>query len=511
MTNKKIIYECKDEELKIAPSSIVIFGASGDLTKRKLIPSFFRLFKENKLPDKFYIIGFARSEMTDDSFQSLVEKILREKKEAPEEIKLFSKKCYYFSGQYNELESYERLGEKLRKLNKKHSTKGNVVFQLSTPPLLYAPVINMLRESKLFVKNSISEPYHRIIFEKPFGRDYQSALELNSNIEQCASDHQVYRIDHYLGKDTVQNIFVFRFANSIFEPVWNRDNIDHIQITVSEDIGIGSRAGYFNETGLIRDMLQNHLLQLLCYVAMEPPVNLVEDSIRNEKAKVLKSIRKFDTEHIEKNWVLGQYDYGIINGEEAKSYRDEDNIPRNSFTETYFATKFFIDNWRWEGVPFYLRCGKRMKDKVSKISVIFKKAPRSVFSQFNFSSKLFNVITFNIYPEQGVSLKFQAKMPGSKMCLGALDMDFNYKNQFGKELTADYDSLLHDCMLGDQSLFMRKDAVEASWKVLTPILQKIEESNNEFKRDFIHQYVSGSKGPKAAEDFITRDGRAWID
>jgi len=511
MNDQKIIYDGKSESSSLAPCAVVIFGASGDLTKRKLIPAFFRLFQDNKLPENFYIIGFARSKMDDKAFQKIVEDILKNKGESTKEVKPFAEKCFYFSGKYDDIESFKELKKTTDILNKKYSTQGNMIFQLSTPPFLYSPVVEMLSKSKLLIKNQTSSPYSRVIFEKPFGRDYKSAVELNDNISKHATDNQVYRIDHYLGKDTVQNIFVFRFANSIFERVWNRDNIDHVQITLSEDIGIGSRAGYFDQTGLIRDMLQNHLLQLLCYVAMEPPVNLVEDSIRNEKSKILNSITAFDLDKLEENLILGQYDYSSVDGKEEISYRNEENIPQNSFTETYFATKLFVGNWRWEGVPFYLRCGKRLKEKCSKISVVFKKAPKSVFSNFHISDHLYNVITFNIYPEQGVSLRFQAKLPGSKMTLGSLKMDFNYKSQFGKELTADYDSLLLDCMLGDQALFMRKDAVETSWKIITPILEKIESYSDEEKRDLVHQYVSGSYGPKAADDFIKKDNRSWIE
>lgn len=511
MTEQKIIYDGICEESKAGPCGVVIFGASGDLTRRKLLPAFFRLYKNNSLPENFFIIGFARSKINDKKFREIVKEAINGYiKKDKSKVEDFISKCFYCSGQYDDLNSYKTLKTKVQQLNKDLKTKDNIVFSLSTPPALYVLITKMLGESRLLVKNKIDEPFNRIIIEKPFGRDYKSAIDMHSQMGQYASDKQIYRIDHYLGKDTVQNIFVFRFANSIFEPVWNRENIDHIQITVAEDIGIGTRAGYFNENGLIRDMLQNHLLQLLCYVAMEPPANMVEDSVRDEKTKVLKSIRPIDLNKIEEAFVLGQYDFGTVNGKEVVSYRSEENVPPNSFVETYFATKLFIDNWRWEGVPFYLRCGKRLKEKQSKISIVFKTAPKSVFSELGISDKLYNVITFNIYPEQGVSLRFQAKLPESKTCLGSLNMNFNYQSEFGEELTADYDSLMLDCMLGNQSLFWREDQVEISWKLLTPVLEKFENSENEIKRELVHQYTSGGWGPKTADDFINKDGKHWI-
>ncbi len=511
MLEQSIIYNEICEYFRSGPAGIVIFGASGDLTKRKLIPALFRLYKEGCLSKNFYVVGFARSNLNDSEFRtSILETLMKNLPEESEsEIKSFTKQCFYFSGQYDSIESYEKLKREIEALDRKFSTDSNIIFNLAVPPILYTEIIEKLSQSKLLKKNQNTNPFNRVIIEKPFGYDFDSAVKMHNKLNKFTSDKQIYRIDHYLGKDTVQNIFVFRFANSIFEPIWNRENIDHVQITVAEDIGIGSRAGYFDKAGLIKDMLQNHLLQLLCYIAMEPPANMIEDSIRDEKTKVLKCIRTCKRENVDNCYVLGQYTSGTVNGEKVLSYKEEKGVSPDSSTETYFASKMFIDNWRWEGVPFYLRCGKRLAKKQSRISVVFKKAPTSVFGHLGVSDKFYNIITFDIFPQQGVSLRFQAKLPDSKTCIGSLNMSFNYKTHLGKELTADYDTLILDCLLGDQSLFWRKDAVEISWKILAPVLDKLQSKTE--KENIVHEYKAGTWGPAEADDFIQKDNRFWIN
>lgn len=498
---------------KAEPCSIVIFGASGDLTRKKLIPSLFSLYNSGSVSDKFFLVGTARSKMTDEEFQKTVQDILSKDKEfsASPKINDFVKRCYYHPGDYGDLAAYSSLKEKMDLLHEQYATEGNTVYNLAIPATLYPTVIGMLGESSLVIRDQNENPFQRIIIEKPFGRDYDTAVELNNFISKHASDKQVYRIDHYLGKDTVQNIFVFRYGNSIFEPIWNRNCVDHIQITVAEDIGIGGRAGYYDQAGQVRDMLQNHLMQLLGCVAIEPPSIMSDEHIRDEKKKFHSSIRPYDINELSENFILGQYDNGTVNGEKVKSYRNEENVPPDSYTETFFATKLFIDNWRWQGVPFYLRCGKRLNKKLSKISIVFKKTPTSIFKNLGVSERLSNTISFNIYPDQGVSIKFQAKLPEHKMCIGTLNMDFSYKREFGSELTSDYSSLILDCLMGDQSLFWRKDNVELSWKLLTPVLKYFEESSEDEKREMVHQYRSGSWGPKASDKFIEKDGRKWIN
>ncbi len=513
MQSQTIISEGICQIIKSGPCSIVIFGASGDLTKKKLIPALFSLYNNGSVSDKFFLVGSARSKMSDEEFQKTVLEILSKDKQfgASPKINGFVKRCYYHSGDYGDLAAYSSLKEKMDLLHDQYSTEGNTIYNLAIPATLYPTVVKMLGESGLLIRSQNDKPFHRVIIEKPFGRDYETAVELNNFLSEYASDKQIYRIDHYLGKDTVQNIFVFRYGNSIFEPVWNRNCIDHVQITVAEDIGIGSRAGYYDQAGQIRDMLQNHLMQLLGCVTMEPPVNMHEENIRDERKKLYNSITPFNISDLSESFILGQYDTGSINGEQVKSYRNEENVPHDSYTETFFATKIYIDNWRWQGVPFYLRCGKRLKNKLSKISIVFKKTPTSIFKALGVSDRLSNTISFNIYPEQGVSIKFQAKLPEHKMCIGTLNMDFNYKREFGSELTSDYNSLILDCLMGDQSLFWRKDNVELSWKLLTPVLKKIEGYSPDEKRELIQQYVSGSWGPKAADKFIEKDGRKWIN
>ena len=501
-------------EFEVAgPCGIVIFGASGDLTGRKLLPALFELYKRSRIPSSFFITGVARSELTNDSFRRVVAdaigKVSGKSSESKKEE--FLERCFYVSGQYDDPETYKDLKELNEELSNKFKTESNIIFNIATPPSLYGIIVENLSIAKLVNKGQNSNPFQRVIVEKPFGRDYNSAVALNKELLSYIDDKQTYRIDHYLGKDTVQNILAFRFANLIFENVWNRNFIDHIQITVSEELGVGHRAGYFDNSGLVRDMLQNHMLQLLALVAMEPPSKFDAELIRDEKVKVMRAIRPFKDISSPSTIIRGQYKEGVVKGESVKSYRDEDGVSQNSSTETFVATRLFIDNVRWEGVPFYMRAGKALKEKKTQITIVFKEVPHSMFVKDIKENPLEpNVLIFGIQPEQGVFLKYQAKAPGSKMCLYPLDMDFNYADVYGSELSDDYETLLLDCMIGDQTLFWSKKGVEASWDLITPILKEWDKSSFDDKKIKLFFYNAGSWGPVEAEEFIKIDGRKWI-
>lgn len=422
----------------------------------------------------------------------------------------FSKRCYYLHGGYDSDSSYIELGKRLKALENEYQTGGNAVYKLAVPPDLYGQIIQRLGKNSLIKKGWKENPFHRVMVEKPFGRDYQSAVELNRLMLEYLSDEQIYRIDHYLGKNTVQNILVFRFANRIFEPVWDHNSIDHIQITVSEDAGVESRAGYFERAGLIRDILQNHLMQVLTLVAMDKPPSFDARSINDEKVKVISSIKPFRHGNMKSSIIRGQYTAGIIGGRNVPSYRDEPGVDRNSCVETYFASKLFIDNARWKGTPFYLRAGKRLSEKSTKIHVVFKELTDCLFCRLGIKHDP-NILTFTIQPEQEVSLKFIAKVPGAKLCLSSLDMDFNYMELFGADTGGDYETVILDCMLGDSTLFWRRDGLEKSWKLLTPVLKEWEKCRVSERTDRLFFYGAGSRGPEEAAGFIERDGRFWID
>jgi glucose-6-phosphate 1-dehydrogenase len=390
-------------------------------------------------------------------------------------------------------------------LDKKHKMNGCHIFYLAVPPFLYSPIVHYLGVSALScINGSDSKQRARLIVEKPFGRDLQSATELNDKIRQCFDESQIYRIDHYLGKETVQNILMFRFANAIFEPVWNRGYIDHVQISIAESLGVEHRGSYYDKAGALRDIFQNHMLQILALVAMEPPASFEANPIRDEKVKLLRSIRPFNANELDSSIVRGQYGPGSINGEQVVGYRAEPEIDPKSKTETFVATKLFIDNWRWKDVPFYLRTGKRLRAKDTEVAIFFKKVPHSMFVSAGLADIPPNVLVLQIQPEEAISLGFQAKRPGSKICMSTLNMNFSYKNIFGVEMPEAYQRLLLDCMLGDQTLFNRYDSVETAWQLLAPVLDAWEDEDSA-----PWPYAAGSESFAQADTLVESDGRAW--
>ena len=494
-------------ETAAGPGAFIVFGASGDLTHRKLLVSMFKLFSESLLSDRFYLLGCGRKKFSDEDFRGKTEKSIRKSSDflSSDQLDDFLSRIYYIDGDYNDAGLYERIASRTAELNKKHNIDGNLVFYLSVPPFLYTTIVEHLGSAGLTCTTEPgTEQQVRLVIEKPFGRDLQSAVDLNNCISRCFKESQVYRIDHYLGKETVQNILMLRFANAIFEPVWNRNYIDNVQITIAETVGVQHRAGYYDTSGAIRDMFQNHMLQMVTLVAMEPPISFEADRVRDEKVRLLRSIRPFNVNKLDEHLIRGQYGPGTINGTEVKGYTQEDGVSPDSKTETFVAAKLFIDNWRWQGVPFYLRTGKRLAVKDTEIVITFRKLPYSLFSSVGFKELPSNVLVLKIQPEEGISLSFQAKRPGSKICMSTLNMNFSYKSVFLVDLPEAYQRLLLDCMLGDQTLFTRQDDIEISWQLLTPLLQAWQQNES---APYI--YPAGSESFQEADRLIENDGRQW--
>lgn len=482
------------------PCTMVIFGASGDLTSRKLVPALYNLARERRLPGGFSVVGFARRDWSDDHFRDLLREAVNANSRSgpvdPELWASFAQGIQYHRGSFDEADAYTSLAARLAAIDAERGTSGNRVFYLATPPEAYPTIVAQLGAHGLAHSNG----WTRIIIEKPFGHDLASAQALNTEVLSVFREDQVYRIDHYLGKETVQNILIFRFANGIFEPIWNRSHIDHVQITVAETIGVEDRGGYYDTSGALRDMIQNHLMQLLCLVAMEPPSLYDADAVRDEKVKVLRAVRPLSVN----DTVRGQYGPGSANGLPVRGYREEKGVSPTSQTETYVALKLFIDNWRWAGVPFYLRSGKRLPRRVSEIAIQFKAAPTMIFADTPLNDLDPNVLAIKIQPDEGISLKFSSKTPGQSQ-IRPVTMDFRYGASFGVTSPEAYERLLLDCMLGDGTLFTRRDEVETSWALLTPILQAWAEGPPQP----FPNYEAGSWGPAAADEFIARDGRSW--
>ena len=490
------------------PCIAIIFGASGDLTGRKLAPALYNLGKDGMLPANFAMVGFARREKSHEKFREEIKQDVSEfSRIKPLDDTFwanFEQKLFYHQSEFDNDDGYKALEAFLKDLDAKFGTRGNRVFYLSVQPKFFPIIIEKLKTHGLIYDTKDKEKWSRVIIEKPFGHDLESALSLQKDISQHLDESQTYRIDHYLGKETVQNILVFRFANSIFESLWNYKHIDHVQITVAEDIGIGTRGHFYEEEGLLRDILQNHMMQLLSLVAMEPPVSLTGSAIRDEKVKVVQSIRRFSKEDFCEAAVRGQYGDGFVNGKEAIGYRKEKNVAPDSKVETYVALKLFIDNWRWAGVPFYLRGGKRLAKKGTEIAVIFKDAPGVLFQQKHQKHDP-NLLAIRIQPDEGIALKMNCKVPGPSSPIQPVKMDFRYGSYFGGSPPEAYERLIWDCMQGDSTLFARADEVEESWSIYTPLLKFWKENPPEN----FPNYASGSWGPKEADAMIEKDGRAW--
>jgi glucose-6-phosphate 1-dehydrogenase len=494
-------------ETPAPPNAVVVFGASGDLTRRKLLSSIFQIYAQDLLDERFYLLGCGRKEFSDEGFREAARQAIRENIDhvSAKDLNAFVQKLYYIDGDYGEAAFYRRVRSKLLELDKKHKVYDSLVFYLAVPPFLYETIVEQLGSAGLACPEELGTKQQvKLVVEKPFGRDLESAAELNEHIRHCFDESQIYRIDHYLGKDTVQNILMFRFANTIFEPVWNRNYIDHVQVTIAETLGVEHRASYYDQTGALRDMFQNHMLQMLALVAMEPPISFEAEHVRDEKAKLLRSIRPFRPDELAQFFVRGQYGPGSLNGQKVVGYRDETGTDPASKTETFVAAKFFVDNWRWKGVPFYLRTGKRLAKKHTEIAVTFKKVPHSMFVSAGFTDMPPNVLVFQIQPKEGLSLNFQAKRPGAKTCMSTLNMSFDYKSVFLVDMPEAYQRLLLDCMVGDQTLFNRYDAVEVSWRLLMPILQAWQSSDSE-----PYDYPAGCHSFPEADKLIESDGRAW--
>jgi glucose-6-phosphate 1-dehydrogenase len=494
------------EPKKGAPCIIVIFGASGDLTKRKLIPALYNLAKEKLLPDNFAVVGYARREIGTAAFRERMKADTAEyagSEMDPEVWKWLESRLYYQRGDLQTTEHFADLQKVLAELDAKHGTEGNLLFYLATAPDLFAPVVQRLQA--LGLTSETDKRWRRAIVEKPFGHDLASARELNRELRLSLDERQIYRIDHYLGKETVQNLLVFRFSNGIFEPIWNRRYVDHVQITVSETLGVEGRGGYYDHSGALRDMVPNHIFQLISLVAMEPPISFDADAVRDEQTKVLRALSPMTPEQVLHNTVRGQYGPGTSGNRTVPGYRSEPNVKPTSNTETFVAMKLDIDNWRWKGVPFYLRVGKALPKRVSEIVVTFRKPPFSLFRATPIESLEPNQLVINVQPDEGITLTFGAKRPGPTMGIGGVGMRFSYEDYFGSAPATGYERLLYDALMGDQTLFQRADMVECGWSVVAPVLDVWQALT---ARDFPN-YAAGTWGPKASHDLLARDGRAW--
>ena len=486
--------------------AIVIFGAAGDLTRRLLIPALYNLQSSNLLPKEFAIVGVAHAPMSSDDFRTKMCRDIQEFATVPVDTQLWQwleQRLYYLAGDFQDANTYSQLQEMLATVDSECGTQGNYLYYLATASNFFCDIIWQLGAAGLTQEEN--GHWRRVIIEKPFGHDLESARALNKNVTQVLEESQIYRIDHYLGKETVQNILVFRFGNGLFEPIWNHHYIEHVQITVAETVGVEGRGGFYEGAGAIRDMLQNHMFQLLAMVAMEPPVSFEADAVRDEKSKLLRAVQPLTPEEVLTHTVRGQYGEGAVKGEHVPAYRSEPRVASDSGTETFAALKLMIDNWRWADVPFYLRTGKRLPKRVTEIAIKFKRVPSLLFRQTSIERLTSNFLLLHIQPNEGISLQFGAKIPGPAVRMGAVEMDFAYKDYFGTTPSTGYETLLYDCMIGDATLFQRSDNVELGWSVVTPILDVWKALP---PRSFPN-YAAGTWGPKEADDLLLRDGRQW--
>jgi glucose-6-phosphate 1-dehydrogenase len=486
------------------PGVVVIFGASGDLTARKLVPALYELAAQRRLPMEIAIVGLSRTEMSHDEFRDRLRRSLEDHVSggvSDDVWESFASGIFYLPGDSKQPETYDELKGLLKKLDEERGTQGNRAFYLSTSPSLVPSIVQRLGEAGMNAGEDGG--WSRLVVEKPFGRDLESAKELNAEIQRYFDEGQIYRIDHYLGKETVQNILALRFANGIFEPIWNQHYVDHVQITVAEDLGVGTRGAFYEEAGAMRDIVQNHVMQVLCLTAMEPPVAFDAESLREEKVKVLKAVRPIPDDEVDLNAVRGQYTRGWVFGEEVEGYREGKDVASDSVTETFVGLRLFIDNWRWAGVPFFIRSGKRMPKKATEVAIQFHSSPHTPFAHDDTEGLEPNVLVIRVQPEEGLSLKIGAKVPGTGFEVSSVNMDLLYGTAFLEEAPDAYQRLLLDLMLGDPTLFIRADEAEGAWRIIDPIMRLWAE-----KRE-ISTYPAGTWGPEDADQLLERDGREW--
>lgn len=493
---------------EVPPTAIIIFGASGDLTSRKLIPAIYNLAFDSLLPKHFYLIGYGRKQMSNETFRELISESIEKfsRRSFDKSVwKAVEKNTFFQTGEYDSLEAFNELKEQLLEIEKQTGESLQIIFYISTPPGVFKTIIEKLGATKLSAHHRKTPLASKVIVEKPFGHDLKTAKELNKKLLKEFHEEQIYRIDHYLGKETVQDLLVQRFANSIFEPIWNEKYVDYVEITVAESLGIGNRGGYYDQSGALRDMIQNHTMQLLALVAMEPPISTRPEDIRNEKVKLLQSVQALNLKTKGGDAIRGQYTEGLIDGKKVPGYLEEEGIRLNSYTETYAALRMKIDNWRWNGVPFYIRSGKRMATKLSQIAIHFKEAPGNLFKKSKKYQLGTNSLIIQIQPDEGTTLLLNSKMPGLETYLKPIKMHFKYAIAYGSATPEAYERLILDALLGDSTLFIRGDETEASWRLCSPIL----DFWNESKEKGLESYPSGSWGPMAADKMLAKKGDSW--
>ncbi len=493
-------------EMPAGPCVVIIFGAAGDLTKRKLLPALYNLHLNKLLPESFAIVGLSRAAKDSAAFRDELTLSMQTYATTvfdQEKWDWFKERTYYIQGNFDDPKSYVELGSLLKTVDINHGTQGNYLFYLATAEDYFEPIVEQISRANLH--QGTEEQWRHFIIEKPFGRDLASARQLNKQLLSVLRESQIYRIDHYLGKETVQNMLIFRFGNSIFEPAWNNHYIDHIQITVAETVGVENRGGFYEKAGALRDMVPNHMFQLLSLIAMEPPTTFDADVLRTKKTELINAIRPLTTHDLQSSVVRGQYGDGEIDGESVSAYRMENRVDPQSNTETFVAMKLMIDNWRWSDVPFYLRTGKRLPQRTTEVAIKFKAPPLCLFRNTAVSHLVPNYLVMHIQPHEGIALQFGAKIPGPLLQIGSVQMDFDYQDYFGPSPSTGYETLIYDCMVGDQTLFQRDDNVEACWKVVQPI----QEAWNEDKAVNFPNYACGTWGPADARELMTRDGREW--